>query len=101
MGDTRKRILTEEIISTQSTRSTSIVSDHGKLAHTEVVTVAHLSKAESSRRHGDKPGSDQSSLVALKLHTGRTHQIRVHMLAIGHPLMCDAVYARCHILEDR
>lgn len=32
------------------------------------------------------------SLVALKLETGRTHQIRVHMSAIGHPLLGDFLY---------
>lgn len=32
------------------------------------------------------------SLVALTLETGRTHQIRVHMAYIGHPLACDPIY---------
>jgi len=32
------------------------------------------------------------SLVRCSLHTGRTHQIRVHMAFIGHPLVGDALY---------
>lgn len=32
------------------------------------------------------------SLVKLRLETGRTHQIRVHMRHIGHPLMGDDLY---------
>lgn len=32
------------------------------------------------------------SLVSLKLETGRTHQIRVHMKYIGHPLLGDFIY---------
>lgn len=31
-------------------------------------------------------------LVQCKLHTGRTHQIRVHMSALGHPLVSDVMY---------
>jgi 23S rRNA pseudouridine1911/1915/1917 synthase len=32
------------------------------------------------------------SLVQFRIHTGRTHQIRIHMQHIGHPIACDAVY---------
>ena len=37
---------------------------------------------------------EQFALVELTLHTGRTHQIRVHMAHIGHPVVGDVVYGR-------
>lgn len=35
-----------------------------------------------------------AALVECRLETGRTHQVRVHMAHIGHPLLGDPVYAR-------
>ena len=32
------------------------------------------------------------SWLQFQIHTGRTHQIRVHMKEIGHPIVCDAIY---------
>lgn len=32
------------------------------------------------------------SLVEFRIHTGRTHQIRVHMKNEGHPIVCDELY---------
>lgn len=37
------------------------------------------------------------SLVNVEIKTGRTHQIRVHMAAIGHPLVGDSVYGNRQI----
>jgi 23S rRNA pseudouridine1911/1915/1917 synthase len=37
-------------------------------------------------------GLKRESLLEVKLDTGRTHQIRVHMEAIGHPLVGDGIY---------
>ncbi|NNN19634.1 MAG: RluA family pseudouridine synthase [Acidimicrobiaceae bacterium] len=36
----------------------------------------------------------KASLVELRLETGRTHQIRVHMRAVGHPVVGDEVYSK-------
>lgn len=44
---------------------------------------------------------DDFSVVNCLLKTGRTHQIRVHMSAIGHPLLGDTLYGSSSILIDR
>ncbi|RUT27794.1 RluA family pseudouridine synthase [Paenibacillus zeisoli] len=53
------------------------VSETGKPAATQVTLLETLQDA---------------SLVRVTLETGRTHQIRVHMSHIGHPLVGDALY---------
>jgi 23S rRNA pseudouridine1911/1915/1917 synthase len=51
--------------------------------------VTHWELQESFLGRDGKP---VAALLACQLETGRTHQIRVHLAHIGHPLMGDAVY---------
>ncbi len=55
------------------------VSDDGETAITHYETVKTF------------PGLD-TSVVKFRLETGRTHQIRVHSLSLGHPLIGDGLY---------
>jgi 23S rRNA pseudouridine1911/1915/1917 synthase len=52
---------------------------------------------EMRERYEGKDGKDEgkpiASLLACMLETGRTHQIRVHLAHIGHPIMGDETYA--------
>ena len=45
--------------------------------------------------------SHSVSLVKILLETGRTHQIRVHMAYIGHPILGDSLYGNASNLIDR
>ncbi|MBQ3059999.1 MAG: dephospho-CoA kinase, partial [Desulfovibrio sp.] len=56
------------------------ISRGGKPAHTEW------------RRLWYNPAANVS-LLEVRIHTGRTHQIRVHMAHVGHPLLGDRLYA--------
>lgn len=47
-------------------------------------------------RFGEPGDLTSVSLVSCELETGRTHQIRVHMAHIGHPLLGDGVYGASH-----
>src|SRR5437016_2045136 len=47
---------------------------------------------EVLERYGGRDGAPVASLLACRLESGRTHQIRVHLAAIGHPLLGDEVY---------
>lgn len=59
---------------------------------------------EARTRYEVRERFDGVTLVECKLETGRTHQIRVHMASIGHPLVGDPVYGkrRCGraVLDD-
>ena len=51
--------------------------------------ITHYSRQAT---YGSHAGQPIASLVECRLETGRTHQIRVHMAHLGHPLLGDSVY---------
>ena len=64
----------------------------------ERMSVAHRSGSREAVTHYDVEESfgapPYASLLRCRLETGRTHQIRVHMAHIGHPLLGDATYGK-------
>jgi 23S rRNA pseudouridine1911/1915/1917 synthase len=79
--DAPDRIVTQSIGRDQRNRlkmaAYDPLSGHAKPARTDIYVLQQ---------------NDDFTWVECKLHTGRTHQIRVHMAYLGHPLVADATY---------
>lgn len=87
----------------------------GELKESSGVIDAPIARSPHNRKkmavvEGGKPARTRyrvfeklpgSSLVELYLETGRTHQIRVHLAYLGHPLIGDSVYGRRSSVLDR
>ena len=68
--------------------------DRKKMTVTEINSkeaVTHFDVVERFKKY---------TLIKCRLETGRTHQIRVHMQFIGHPIVGDEVYGRRKTLKD-
>ncbi len=66
------------------------------------MAVSRKGKEARTRYHVDRrfTGPAPTTLVTATLETGRTHQIRVHLAAIGHPVVGDETYAQGRSLPD-
>jgi 23S rRNA pseudouridine1911/1915/1917 synthase len=78
--------------STNRTKMAVVTGERGRRA------VTHYSVIETFRGRAAKP---LASLLRLTLETGRTHQVRVHMAHIGHPLLGDMTYGAGHRASAR
>lgn len=56
--------------------------------------------ARTHYRRLDEWPSRDASLLSVTLETGRTHQIRVHLRSINHPILGDSVYGRRGVTGD-
>lgn len=69
-------------------------SEAGKIAITQYWTI------ESFGQHaGESAGRPAAALIECRLHTGRTHQIRVHLSHLGAPLIGDPLYGKQRALN--
>jgi 23S rRNA pseudouridine1911/1915/1917 synthase len=69
-------------------KMTTLRPKDAKEAVTEYYVLEHL---------GPQPMVDEYTLIRVKLHTGRTHQIRVHFSSLGFPIAGDTLYGKCKV----
>ncbi len=75
----KKGIINQPLSESMSTRGKMLVHQRGKESTTAYEVIEDFGRF---------------SHINIKLHTGRLHQIRVHMAHIGHPLMVDSLYGK-------
>ncbi|MBJ8325430.1 RluA family pseudouridine synthase [Streptococcus pacificus] len=104
-NDTAHQLLAKELKDKKSYRHYLAIV-HGNLPNDRGIIEAPIGRSDKDRKKqavktGGKPALTRFevlerfgdySLVSLTLETGRTHQIRVHMAYIGHPIAGDPLY---------
>ena len=64
----------------------------GRVQAREAITHYQVVETFYSELRAGRQGAPLASLVRVELETGRTHQIRVHMAHLGHPVLGDVTY---------
>ncbi len=71
----------------EETKHKVFISDEGKASHTDFFPLEYDEELDAS-------------LVACYPHTGRTHQIRVHLFHVKHPILGDPIYGASYAASD-
>jgi 23S rRNA pseudouridine1911/1915/1917 synthase len=67
--------------------------------HRQLMTITTIDSREAVTHFRVLQRFAHHTLLLLQLETGRTHQIRVHLKAVGHPILGDPAYGSGHITE--
>lgn len=86
-----KQLIDAPIDRDQNQPHLRVVCENGYPSQTEYTVLQSVEPLQEACTDGSEK-KITISLVRLKLYTGRTHQIRVHMSSIGHPLIGDKLY---------
>ena len=82
-----------EIVKGETNNFGTIDAPIGRKDASAILRVIDYTHGEKAITHYEKIASKKGyTLLSLQLETGRTHQIRVHMASIGHPLIGDYLY---------
>jgi 23S rRNA pseudouridine1911/1915/1917 synthase len=68
--------------------------------HRQQMTITAIDSREARTHFRVLERFVRHTLLLLQLETGRTHQIRVHLKAIGHPVVGDPVYGSGRVSDD-
>jgi len=71
----------------ETTKHKVFIDSNGKASHTDFVPLEYDEKLDAS-------------LVACYPHTGRTHQIRIHLFHVKHPILGDPIYGASYEASD-
>ena len=71
----------------EETKHKVFIAEDGKASHTDFMPLVYDSELDAS-------------LVACYPHTGRTHQIRIHLFHVKHPILGDPIYGASYAAAD-
>ncbi len=92
--DRRHGVIDKPIDRHPKSRERMAIREGGREAvtHWQVLESYGAGQSAKAGRKGSASAGPVASLLLCRLETGRTHQIRVHLASIGHPIMGDHVY---------
>lgn len=87
-----EKIYTGLVIGVPTTESGSITSPIAEHPAGDGRMMTHAKGKPSHTDYRVLEALRPYSLMEFNIHTGRTHQIRVHLQTLGHPIVCDTLY---------